>query len=91
MFGTDPTQAIGTTRSLTPYELAQLQLEPQRMLQAQNLAQRQEAARQFDADLALQQQQQQALYGGVGPTGLEVQRQFMVQILVILAVQVLVL
>ena len=87
LFGTPSGQpAITSTRSLTPFEMAQMQLEPLRMQQAQEAAQRTEQVRQFDEQQLLRQEIQDeaearaqqefgARYGGMGDIGLDVRRQ----------------
>ena len=77
--------AITSTRSLTPFEMAQMQLQPLRMQQefqqAQEALQRTEAQRQFNAQLAVQQRQQelaelaQGAQSGQARAQLEQQRQ----------------
>ena len=59
LFGADPARAISTARSLTPFEMAQLQLQPLRMQQAQEEARRAEEQRQFNEQLAINQRAQQ--------------------------------
>ena len=70
LFGTQD-GSVATTRSLTPFELAQLQLEPERIRAANEAAQRAQLASQFDRDLALRQQEMDARYGGTDVIGLE--------------------
>ena len=59
LFGADPARAISSARSLTPFEMAQLQLQPLRMQQAQEQARREEEQRQFNEQLAINQRAQQ--------------------------------
>jgi hypothetical protein len=59
LFGADPARAISTARSLTPFEMAQLQLQPLRMQQAQEQARREEEQRQFNEQLAINQRAQE--------------------------------
>ena len=88
LFGPIPSgqPAITSTRSLTPFEMAQMQLEPLRMQQEQEAAQRAEQVRQFNEQQLLRQQIQDqaqaraqqefdARYGGMGDIGLDVRRQ----------------
>ena len=77
--------AITSTRSLTPFEMAQMQLQPLRMQQefqqGQEALQRTEAQRQFNEQLAVQQRQQelaelaQGAQSGQARAQLEQQRQ----------------
>ena len=59
LFGADPARAISSARSLTPFEMAQLQLQPLRMQQAQEQARREEEQRQFNEQLAINQRAQE--------------------------------
>ena len=70
LFGTQD-GSVATTRSLTPFELAQLQLEPERIRAANEAAQRAQLASQFERDLALRQQEMDARYGNTDAIGLE--------------------
>ena len=70
LFGTQD-GSVATTRSLTPFELAQLQLEPERIRAANEAAQRAQLASQFERDLALRQQEMDARYGATDAIGLE--------------------